>query len=533
MPEHAKNKQTFSVRTGIGTAHTSMIKVPKPGGVKKGWLKMQMTLSDFRLYLFDLVQEPKSDKPSVSAIVAQVLDMRDAAFQLSCVKQNDVIHANKKDIPLILRITVGSIQQPELRYHQLILCENQTDKQLWETKVERLNKSLRQAGYHSNPEENPLPCYLSEAYDSSLPCLAKINCSFLYFTPKNEFTGYGTSSQSSSNNRYESKVESSKIILGTEDGLFCLDTTKDEVNLVYESKRPTYAIELVKNTGGRDLLAVISGKQRYVRLHCTSTLDGNEHEVIKIDETKNAQFLTAGPQFSEQRRDQMISAAQQAADPSMIQSQLSVARKYALAVVFRRTIYVYEISFASSIRAEKHKVQVKKITNLQLDKTITWARLHDGLILVGHQGSVCTYPIFSGSDPNYLNLVHDDDRTLQFLKYEQALCCVPLVSQLTGSQNQSSKSASERSDHVFAEYLLCFQNTGKIFYIFRLNDRPLLAEFQPGLRFDPKKIKLNWFQIKIIKKSFSHRCLRRCMDWTTFSTARNPIPNTSKACMLE
>lgn len=78
------------------------MKVPKPGGVKKGWVRQFVVVCDFKLFLYDISTD-RNALPSVH--VAQVLDMRDPQFSVSCVKDSDVIHANKKDIPCIFRVS--------------------------------------------------------------------------------------------------------------------------------------------------------------------------------------------------------------------------------------------------------------------------------------------------------------------------------------------------------------------------------------------------------------------------------------------
>lgn len=88
---------------GIGTAYEGYVKVPKPGGVKKGWLRQFVVVCDFKLFLYDISAE-RNAQPSIA--VSQVLDMRDEQFEVSSVRDSDVIHANKKDIPCIFRVSV-------------------------------------------------------------------------------------------------------------------------------------------------------------------------------------------------------------------------------------------------------------------------------------------------------------------------------------------------------------------------------------------------------------------------------------------
>ena len=49
------------------------LQIPKPGGIKKGWLRQFAVICDFKLFLFDVT----GDKPpQISQSATQVIDMR-------------------------------------------------------------------------------------------------------------------------------------------------------------------------------------------------------------------------------------------------------------------------------------------------------------------------------------------------------------------------------------------------------------------------------------------------------------------------
>lgn len=102
----AKRPLGIDPTRGIGTAYEGYVKVPKMGGVKKGWVRQFVVVCDFKLFLYDISPD-RNALPSV--YVSQVLDMRDEEFSVSSVRDSDVIHATKKDIPCIFRVSLKQL----------------------------------------------------------------------------------------------------------------------------------------------------------------------------------------------------------------------------------------------------------------------------------------------------------------------------------------------------------------------------------------------------------------------------------------
>ena len=50
-----------------------LVQIPKPGGIKKGWMRQWAVVCDFKVFLFDVT----GDKPpQISQSATQVIDMR-------------------------------------------------------------------------------------------------------------------------------------------------------------------------------------------------------------------------------------------------------------------------------------------------------------------------------------------------------------------------------------------------------------------------------------------------------------------------
>lgn len=57
---------------GIGTAYEGYVKIPKPGGIRKGWQRQFVVVCDYKLMLYDT----SPDKGIAGVVLNQVLDMR-------------------------------------------------------------------------------------------------------------------------------------------------------------------------------------------------------------------------------------------------------------------------------------------------------------------------------------------------------------------------------------------------------------------------------------------------------------------------
>ena len=84
-------------------------------------------------------------KKKIGVAVSQVLDMRDPEFEVSSVRESDVIHANKKDVNCIFRVTTSLMDPPGVRHQCLMLADTESEKTKW---VVALNELHRYVIYH-------------------------------------------------------------------------------------------------------------------------------------------------------------------------------------------------------------------------------------------------------------------------------------------------------------------------------------------------------------------------------------------------
>ncbi|KAK9411959.1 Non-specific serine/threonine protein kinase [Crotalus adamanteus] len=224
-PEQTKGPLGIDPQKGIGTAYEGHVRIPKPAGVKKGWQRALAVVCDFKLFLYDIA-EGKASQPSV--VVSQVLDMRDEEFSVCSVLASDVIHANRKDIPCIFRVSASQLLASSNKCSVLILADSENEKSKWVGVLNELHRILKKNKLKDRSVYAP-----KEAYDSTLPLIKTSQAAAI--------------------------IDHERIALGNEEGLFVVHVTKDEIIRVGDNKK-VHQIELISN---EQLIAVISGRNRH------------------------------------------------------------------------------------------------------------------------------------------------------------------------------------------------------------------------------------------------------------------------------
>ncbi|XP_014247988.1 serine/threonine-protein kinase Genghis Khan isoform X2 [Cimex lectularius] len=349
-PNQSKRPLGIDPTRGIGTAYEGYVKVPRMGGVKKGWARKFVVVCDFKLFLYDISPD-RNALPSV--YVSQVLDMRDEHFLVTSVGDSDVIHATKKDIPCIFRITTSLMDPPGIKNHTLMLADSESEKNKWVVALTELHRILKR-----NNLPNTAVFQAKEVLDNTQTFI------------KNTMSA--------------TIVDPDRLVIGTDDGLLCLDLDRSEVARIGENKK-VYQVELVLD---EQVVIVVAGRQRQVRLVPVRALDGHEVEWIKVAETKSCITFCTGV---------MCHAPQPI---------------YCLCVAIKRQntsqIIIYEIT--------RTKSRHKRLREVMLPTQAHCMQIFaDGRLCVGYQAGFSVYSILGDHHP--VSLIHADNPLLGFLAY--------------------------------------------------------------------------------------------------------------------
>ncbi|XP_055343191.1 serine/threonine-protein kinase MRCK alpha-like [Paramacrobiotus metropolitanus] len=279
-PNQAKRPLGIDPKRGVGTAYEGYLRVPKAGGVKKGWVKQFVVICDFKLFLYDVIPE-KKDQPNI--VVWQVLDMRDEDFTVSGVSDEDVIHANKKDVNNIFKVTTTLVNPPGFSNQMLFLADNKGDKDKWIIALTELHRILRKNIIPTKTIFRP-----KEIVDESLNIVKTFTSAAI--------------------------LDRSRLVAGGEEGLFCIDVEKEEVLKIGDTRKITQ----VEYVDEEQLVIIASGKQHCIRLIPTGALDGYGVDWVKLTDTRGCHCFCVG--------------------------RLTRTHRYVLCVAMKRHILVYEIT---------------------------------------------------------------------------------------------------------------------------------------------------------------------------------------------
>nr|XP_056706661.1 serine/threonine-protein kinase MRCK beta isoform X2 [Euleptes europaea] len=378
-PEQAKRPLGVDVQRGIGTAYKGYVKVPKPTGVKKGWQRAYAVVCDCKLFLYD-VPEGKSTQPGV--VASQVLDLRDEDFCVSSVLASDVIHATRKDIPCIFRVTASLLGLPSKTCSLLILTENENEKRKWVGILEGLQSIL-----HKNKLKNQVVHIPQEAYDSTLPLIKASLAAAI--------------------------IDRDRIAIGSEEGLYVIEVTRDVIVRAADCKK-VYQIELALK---EKVIILICGRNHHVHLYPWSCLDGSEGSFdIKLPETKGCQLLTTGT--------------------------LKKSSSTSLFVAAKRQVLCYEIHRTKPFHKKLGEIQAPgSIQWMALFKDRLCVGYQSGFSLLSIQGEGQSVNLVNPSDPSlaFLSQQSLDALCAVELSNEEYLLCFSHLGVYVDAQGRRSR----------------------------------------------------------------------------------------------
>lgn len=148
--------------------------------------------------------------------------MRDPEFAVTGVRESDVIHAAKKDVPCIFRVYIFAIKNVVLKQclnsfylqittslidggpasHTLMLADTESEKAKWVVALSELHRILKR-----NNLPNTAIFRVREILDSSLSVMRGAQSALI--------------------------IDPDRLLLGTEDGLYCLDLDRSGKDLIY------------------------------------------------------------------------------------------------------------------------------------------------------------------------------------------------------------------------------------------------------------------------------------------------------------
>merc|ERR1719468_1111801 len=177
-------------------------------------------------------------------------------------------------------------------------------------------------------------------------------------------------------------IDKDRLVVGTEDGLFCVDLERDEICRVGDGKK-IYQVEYLQE---EQLIIALAGKQRQMRLIPIRALDQTDTEWIKVADTKGCIVFATG----------------------VMRPTPTASASYCLCVAVKRQVIIYEITRLKARHSRLREVLLPAQAQ-SLDV------FSEGRLCVGYQSGFTIYSLLGDQHP--LSLVHPDNQMLGFLAY--------------------------------------------------------------------------------------------------------------------
>eukprot|EP01137_Pigoraptor_chileana_P011112 Opistho-2@61473 len=255
-PANQKGLQLRDPMQPSGVVMEGFLRVPRPGGVRKGWRRHYVVLAGAQMLLFN-GEDQKQGQEIISTI-----DLRASDFRVENVSHADVIHANRKEIPLIFRVVYSTETSKRQIFFQ---ADTEAAKVTWVTNIARVASIVTR--------ESDSPLLACRALFDSASCGEPI----------------GTVLRSVS-----CIVRTDRFLLfGSDDGLCCIKLYVQTGGLSKfgEGKR----VAQMEVLAAEKLVVLITGKSRQLRVMQMAAFEADGGSLAPaLDETKGCTFFATG-----------------------------------------------------------------------------------------------------------------------------------------------------------------------------------------------------------------------------------------------
>lgn len=376
---------------GIGTAYSGYVRIPRPGGVRKGWMRIYVVVCDFKLFLYDsgegsgpsstntsLVGSSSGREDSLSnktntlqgVSVSRIIDLRDENFSVTSVLENDVIHASKQDISCIFRLssTLNSDEYSNQSHHrvfyQLMLVDKESEKVKWIEALQGLHRIVKR---NNLPSRNMLASYsiLTANQFNQLRNMASVNCCSLVTI---------------------GEPEEKLLLIGADEALFSCYL---QLNAYHKLPKESRIMQM-EPIESEQLIVIMGGRQRHIKLLPMRGLENDSVAWIKMPETKNATTF-------------------------VVHKDLPGSRSF-ISVAVKKSLYIYEIT--------RRQYRYAPWREVQSNATIQSLNVSGSLVCVGTSSSFHVHNILAREGPP-MYLVSSDCIDLAYImqnSYEPMAC---------------------------------------------------------------------------------------------------------------